>query len=167
MTEKETNLYDSTISSSKEASMAKAMEILMEQLEQQEKERIESVVRPEVNLKKGILTGVISLLVFIVCIVSAVIVSFYTNIDKLPLIIGVIVFFGVLFCIFSKKIIIWAILVYQRYAPAELRLACCFQPSCSEYMKLAIEKYGVLRGVFKGIKRLFRCHYPNGGEDYP
>ena len=167
MSEKESNAYDATISTSKDASMAKAMEILIEQLEQQQKERYASIIRPEVNLKKGLIIGVISLVCLIFSIVAAILIAPLLNISKWLLISAVVFVFFVVFCISSKKIIIWSILVYQRYAPAELRLSCCFKPSCSEYMKLAVEKYGVLRGVFKGIKRLFRCHYPNGGEDYP
>ena len=47
------------------------------------------------------------------------------------------------------------------------RLKCVFEPSCSEYMILAVNKYGLVRGVIKGIRRLLRCHPPNGGKDYP
>ena len=57
--------------------------------------------------------------------------------------------------------------IYQRYAPQKIRQACLFNPSCSQYMLLAIEKYGFWKGFWKGLKRLARCHYPNGGEDYP
>jgi putative component of membrane protein insertase Oxa1/YidC/SpoIIIJ protein YidD len=34
-------------------------------------------------------------------------------------------------------------------------------------MILAIKKYGIIKGIYKGIKRLLRCHSPNGGIDYP
>jgi putative component of membrane protein insertase Oxa1/YidC/SpoIIIJ protein YidD len=34
-------------------------------------------------------------------------------------------------------------------------------------MLMAIDKYGVVRGVWKGINRILRCKYPNGGIDYP
>ena len=66
-----------------------------------------------------------------------------------------------------RGIIIWFIRVYQRYAPEEVRLSCVFEPSCSEYMILSIKKFGVIWGGIKGIKRLRRCHLPNGGVDYP
>ncbi len=66
----------------------------------------------------------------------------------------------------TKKAVIWFVKVYQHYAPTHIRLRCAFEPSCSEYMILAVEKYGVIKGVFKGIKRLLRCH-PPGGVDYP
>ena len=65
------------------------------------------------------------------------------------------------------SIMIWIIRIYQRYAPEEIRLSCVFEPSCSEYMILSIKKYGVIQGSIKGIKRLKRCHFPNGGTDYP
>lgn len=35
---------------------------------------------------------------------------------------------------------------------------CRFKPTCSEYTYEAVEKYGVIRGGAKGIRRLFRCH---------
>lgn len=66
-----------------------------------------------------------------------------------------------------RSIAIWFVLLYQRYAPDEMRLACVFEPSCSEYMILSIQKYGALCGIPKGIARLRRCRSPNGGIDYP
>lgn len=46
--------------------------------------------------------------------------------------------------------------------------ACCYTPTCSEYMKLAIEKYGAKKGFIMGIKRIFRCTPKHCGEiDYP
>ncbi len=66
-----------------------------------------------------------------------------------------------------KRILICFVHLYQRYASDEVRLRCVFTPSCSEYMILSIEKYGVIRGIRKGLNRLQRCHLPNGGEDYP
>lgn len=45
------------------------------------------------------------------------------------------------------------------------RAACRFVPTCSEYTRQAIEKYGALRGVWLGIKRMSRCR-PGGGCGY-
>lgn len=66
-----------------------------------------------------------------------------------------------------KSLLILFVRIYQNYAPKKIRNACLFTPSCSEYMILAIKKYGSIIGVYKGIKRIFRCKYPNGGIDYP
>jgi putative membrane protein insertion efficiency factor len=44
--------------------------------------------------------------------------------------------------------------------------ACRFHPTCSEYMRQAVERYGVTRGVWMGLKRLCRCHpFSPGGVD--
>ena len=67
----------------------------------------------------------------------------------------------------SGKAVIWMVHVYQRFAPDGLRLRCVYEPSCSEYMILAVKKYGCIRWLWKGIKRLRRCHPPNYGKDYP
>lgn len=45
---------------------------------------------------------------------------------------------------------------------------CRFQPTCSHYMIGAVEKYGVLRGVPKGLWRICRCNpLCKGGYDPP
>ena len=69
--------------------------------------------------------------------------------------------------IVMKRIIVSVIRFYQRNAPDRIRQSCRFEPSCSEYMILAISKYGVFKGVSKGINRLGRCKIPNGGIDNP
>lgn len=42
---------------------------------------------------------------------------------------------------------------------------CRYTPSCSQYTMDAIKKYGPIKGVFLGAKRLSRCH-PGGGHGY-
>ena len=66
-----------------------------------------------------------------------------------------------------NNILINLILLYQKIAPKKLRNTCRFVPSCSNYMILAIKKYGNIKGFRLGLSRLFRCHIPNGGYDYP
>jgi len=66
-----------------------------------------------------------------------------------------------------RKILIGAVHWYQRTAPFRVRNSCLFEPSCSNYMILAIEKDGAFIGIHKGVKRLFRCRQPYGGNDYP
>ncbi len=47
---------------------------------------------------------------------------------------------------------------YQRQISPFIRQSCGFYPSCSEYTKQAIEKYGALKGFILGFKRILRCH---------
>jgi len=56
-----------------------------------------------------------------------------------------------------KKIIIWLIDAYQK-TPLRSHNSCVFLPTCSQYTKEAVDKYGSLLGVYKGIRRILRCH---------
>ncbi len=66
-----------------------------------------------------------------------------------------------------KKILICLVHIYQHFAPDSIRMKCRFEPSCSQYMILALEKYGVFRGLKMGINRLNKCKIGNGGYDFP
>jgi putative membrane protein insertion efficiency factor len=56
--------------------------------------------------------------------------------------------------------------IYRRFLSPMLPPTCRFEPSCSLYTVQAIEKYGVLRGLFMGILRVLRCHpFARGGFD--
>lgn len=66
-----------------------------------------------------------------------------------------------------KKIIIYSIKIYQNKKPDRFKNRCLFTPSCSEYMILSLNKYGLVKGLYYGLMRLFRCKPPNGGTDYP
>jgi putative membrane protein insertion efficiency factor len=65
-----------------------------------------------------------------------------------------------------KKIAIGLIDLYQAGRPALFPAACRFSPSCSQYTKQAIAKYGIFRGVSCGLKRLLRCHPFSGKFGY-
>lgn len=78
----------------------------------------------------------------------------------------VVIYFIISLLLFLKKICIFIIKLHQRYAPDHVRKMCNFEPSCSEYAILAINKYGVLKGIFMSYKRIKRC-VPPGGIDYP
>jgi putative membrane protein insertion efficiency factor len=64
-------------------------------------------------------------------------------------------------------IAIGAVLLYKAFAPLSVRDRCRFEPTCSTYMIMAIQKYGLAIGICRGIRRLLRCKSPNGGIDYP
>jgi putative membrane protein insertion efficiency factor len=65
-----------------------------------------------------------------------------------------------------RKAAIGLIVVYQRVVSPVLGPACRYEPSCSEYARQAIEKYGAARGAWMGMKRLARCHpFHKGGYD--
>ena len=69
--------------------------------------------------------------------------------------------------LFAKKVLIGLVKLYQAVAPAGLRNKCRYEPSCSAYMILAVEKYGLFPGVRKGLARWKSCKPPNGGYDLP
>ena len=65
-----------------------------------------------------------------------------------------------------KKFLIYIIEKYQKYISPKFKKHCKYYPSCSEYTKQAIEKYGILKGCFYGGKRIIRCNpFSKGGYD--
>lgn len=66
-----------------------------------------------------------------------------------------------------KPIFITAVKLYQALAPTGLRNRCRYEPSCSAYMLLCLEKFGFWKGLRKGLARWRGCKPPNGGYDYP
>jgi len=65
-----------------------------------------------------------------------------------------------------KAIVLWLIRIYQRFISPMLPPSCRFIPSCSVYTYQAIEKHGLLKGGWLGVRRISRCHPLNpGGYD--
>ncbi|MCI9063198.1 MAG: membrane protein insertion efficiency factor YidD [Clostridia bacterium] len=68
-----------------------------------------------------------------------------------------------------KNILVRIIEWYQKHISIWLEsknIRCKFYPTCSEYTKQAIEKYGALKGSFLGIIRILRCNpFSKGGYD--
>ena len=68
-----------------------------------------------------------------------------------------------------KNICIKIIEFYQKHISKFLEtknIRCKYYPTCSEYTKQAIEKYGVTKGGFLGIKRILKCNpFSKGGYD--
>ncbi|MEO0312334.1 MAG: hypothetical protein RIQ89_1991 [Bacteroidota bacterium] len=55
--------------------------------------------------------------------------------------------------------------LYQGAISPLLPRACRYDPTCSQYMLDAVAKYGPMRGVLKGVKRILKCH-PWGGHGH-
>jgi len=67
-----------------------------------------------------------------------------------------------------SAVLIAGVRSYQLCLRPLLPPLCRFYPSCSEYFILSVRKYGPLRGAYKGVGRLFRCHpWHPGGYDPP
>jgi len=67
-----------------------------------------------------------------------------------------------------SRLLIGLVRLYQIGISPWLGRHCRFHPSCSQYMILAIEKYGPVRGIVRGALRICRCHpWHPGGYDPP
>ena len=68
-----------------------------------------------------------------------------------------------------RKLIISLINLYQKgISPmiSSKNIHCKFYPTCCEYTKQAVEKYGVIKGGAKGIIRILKCNpFSKGGYD--
>ena len=64
-----------------------------------------------------------------------------------------------------KRFVLFLINIYQKIS-ALTPPHCRFYPTCSEYTKQAIEKYGDIKGLLLGIARILRCNpFSKGGYD--
>lgn len=74
-----------------------------------------------------------------------------------------------------KKIVLQLISLYQKTNFFRHQLlknlfltdaSCRFTPTCSQYTYQAVNKYGTIKGLFLGLKRIIRCHpWSKGGYD--
>ena len=65
-----------------------------------------------------------------------------------------------------KKLCLKMIEFYQKRISPMFPKRCKYIPTCSEYTKQAIIKYGVFKGSFKGLLRILRCNpFSKGGVD--
>ena len=58
----------------------------------------------------------------------------------------------------GAKAALTALRIYKAYLSVLFAGSCRFEPTCSCFAYEAIERFGVLRGVWLGTKRLLRCH---------
>jgi putative membrane protein insertion efficiency factor len=55
---------------------------------------------------------------------------------------------------------------YKKYLSPLLPPACRFEPTCSVYMIQSIQKMGLIKGLYWGVRRIVRCHpFCEGGYD--
>jgi uncharacterized protein len=66
---------------------------------------------------------------------------------------------------FFQWVFIFPIRIYQWGISPMLGPKCRYQPTCSHYMVGAIQEWGVLKGLWLGMKRIGSCH-PWGGHGY-
>ncbi len=74
-----------------------------------------------------------------------------------------------------RAFILGLIRFYQRYLSPDTGVlkslwltdgACRFTPTCSQYSYDAISRYGIMRGIYMGVRRILRCHpWSKGGYD--
>ena len=65
------------------------------------------------------------------------------------------------------KRVLLAMVKFYRVAISPYRPSCCrFYPTCSQYAREAIEKYGALKGGYLSLRRILRCNpFHKGGYD--
>jgi uncharacterized protein len=67
---------------------------------------------------------------------------------------------------FGVRMALFALRCYKAYLSVLFAGTCRFEPTCSQYAYQAIERFGVLRGVWLGSKRVARCHPFSGKFGY-
>lgn len=139
-------------------------QIIVARVKQSLEEQKRIVIRPKAKVWKDVF-----LILSLIVIVSVTMISIrlLTDISNLIFALMLILITIVFFVVLGKKLLLTIITLYQKYAPETVRASCLFEPCCSEYMRISVIKYGAIMGFIKGIKRILRCRYPNGGIDEP
>ncbi len=68
----------------------------------------------------------------------------------------------------ASALLVGLVIVYKLTLSPLLGRHCRYTPTCSVYLRQAVEKYGAVRGALKGLARIARCHpWHPGGYDPP
>jgi putative membrane protein insertion efficiency factor len=72
------------------------------------------------------------------------------------------------------RVVAGLIVAYQKLGSPSLGANCRYRPTCSSYALEAVQRFGVIRGGWLGLRRIARCHplrpggydpVPNGGAE--
>ncbi len=68
-----------------------------------------------------------------------------------------------------REVALSLIRIYQMSLSPFIGRSCRFDPTCSRYTYEAIERYGFLKGVWLGVRRIARCNplFPGGYDPVP
>lgn len=73
--------------------------------------------------------------------------------------------------LFVKKLSLWLLDAFMLFLRPLLgpKGVCRFTPTCSQYARQAISKYGASKGLYLAAKRVFKCHpfHPGGYDPVP
>ncbi|EGW39027.1 MULTISPECIES: membrane protein insertion efficiency factor YidD [unclassified Desulfosporosinus] len=65
-----------------------------------------------------------------------------------------------------KRLLVLLIGLYQKFISPLKGQTCRFYPTCSEYSVQALQKYGLVKGSWKSLVRILKCHpFHPGGND--
>ncbi|MBQ7454880.1 MAG: membrane protein insertion efficiency factor YidD [Clostridia bacterium] len=65
-----------------------------------------------------------------------------------------------------ERMLLASLRFYKRNVSPHLPPACKYTPTCSEYARIAVERFGAARGTALAAKRLLRCNpFSKGGYD--
>ena len=65
-------------------------------------------------------------------------------------------------------VLVGGVMLYKATLSPLLGRHCRFEPTCSSYFRAAVEKYGAIRGAWRGLRLICRCHpWHPGGYDPP
>ena len=64
-----------------------------------------------------------------------------------------------------KSFLIQFVRFYQKFISPLTPPTCRYQPTCSEYMITSLQRFGAMKGLRLGLKRIISCH-PWGGSGY-